>query len=257
MKRRLASPWAGWLLALLACGGLGAALFAAAPPKVEAKIDDPVEGQKLAQEIRSAVPGEEVTFKGVLRLSAPKTEPRQIPLESKVVLHPGSWSAIYIARPASGPVEMLTVHHFPNQANAYEWSRGGAVEKFAGTGAAGTNRFAGSDFALLDLGLEFFHWPTQLLSTRMMRKSVGCDVLESRPARTNLYSRVLCWIAQESRAQGQPGTVFAEAYDASGKLLKEFEVTDFSRKIGQVTKMELRNRQTKTSTRLVFEPGQD
>ena len=91
----------------------------------------------------------------------------------------------------------------------------------------------------------------------MMRKSVGCDVLESRPARRNAYSRVLCWIAQESRAQGQPGVVMAEAYDPQGKLLKEFEIGHFDRKSGQVTKMELRNVQAKTSTRLVFETGQE
>jgi hypothetical protein len=117
-------------------------------------------------------------------------------------------------------------------------------------GGSATNGFAGSDFALMDLGLEFFHWPTQILVTREMRKGRGCDVLESRPARTHLYSRVLSWIEQESRAQGQPGLLMAEAYDKSGRILKEFEIRGLTK--GQVTDMELRNRQTKTSTRLQF-----
>lgn len=224
---------------------LSCILFGATP----IKSGDPVEGQKLARELRSVFPAEAVTFNGVMRISAPGAEPREMPLQSKVVIGKDSWSSVYTAKRAGGEVETLTVRHFMEKPNEYEWSRGGTTLKFSGEKA--TNSFAGSDFALLDLGLEFFHWSTQLLATREMRKGRGCDVLESRPVQTNLYARVLSWIDQESRAEGQPGLLMAEAYDQNGKVLKEFEIKGFKK--GQVREMELRNRQTKTSTRLVFE----
>ncbi|HWN96515.1 MAG TPA: outer membrane lipoprotein-sorting protein [Methylomirabilota bacterium] len=212
------------------------------------KLGDPVEGQELARELRGTLPSQEVIFNGVLRISAPRTEPREVPIQSKIVLSKESWSSVYTAKLPGGENETLTVRHFPDKPNEYELRRGEKAEQFSG--AAATNSFAGSDFKLLDLGLEFFHWPTQMLATREMRKGRGCDVLESRPAQTNPYSRVLSWIDQQSREQGQPGLLMAEAYDSRGQILKEFEIKGF--KDGQVSEMEIRNRQTKTSTRLRF-----
>ena len=223
--------------------------FAAAPPK----INDPVEGQRLAGELRTVWPAEEMTVNGTLRISRPGIEPRRIPLASRVVVQAEKWSSVYTAKLGDGLTETLSVHHFTNGPNQYGLQRGDSVEKMDGAGA--TNNFAGSDFALLDLGLEFFHWPRQVLVTREMRKGRGCDVVESRPAETNLYSRVVSWIDQESRAQGQPGLIMAEAYDRHGKILKEFEIRgmkEVSPGRWEVQEMELRNRQTKTSTRLEF-----
>ena len=102
---------------------------------------------------------------------------------------------------------------------------------------------------MLDLGMEFWHWPKQVLVTREMRKGRGCDVLESRPERPALYARVLSWIDQETS-----GLLMAEAYDSTGRILKEFEVKGFKKVAGQwqVREMEIRNRQTKSVTRLFF-----
>jgi hypothetical protein len=216
------------------------------------RVDDPAEGQKLAREIRSAAPGEEAKINGVLRLSRPGTEPREIPFESHVILGKEKWSSVYVARFPNGTTETLKVHHFPNKPNEYEWQKGGSTQKLDGQSA--TNSFAGSDFTLMDLGMEFYHWPKQVLVYREMRKGRGCDVLESSPASRHLYSRVLSWIDQESRAQGAPGVIMAEAYDGHGKIFKEFEVRGMKEVGGQwqVREMELRNRPNKTSTRLQF-----
>jgi len=83
-----------------------------------------------------------------------------------------------------------------------------------------------------------------------MRKGRGCHVLASSPAATNLYSRVLSWIDEETS-----GLLMAEGYDAGGKVLKEFEVKAFKKVAGrwQVREMEIRNRQEKTGTRLQFD----
>jgi hypothetical protein len=59
--------------------------------------------------------------------------------------------------------------------------------------------FAGSDFWVADLGLEFLHWPKHLLLRKEMRRSRPCDVLEStcsQPATG--YSRIVSWIDIES-----------------------------------------------------------
>lgn len=230
------------LLALLLSAS--ACAFSAAP----SKIDGSVEGHKLARELRMVFPAEETKINGVLRIARPGMETRELPVESQVQIRNDTWSSVYAAKPA----EVLVVRHSTNGPNVYEWQSTNGPRSL--DGATATNSFAGSDFALIDLGLEFYHWPTQILVTRQMRKGRGCDVLESRPAQTNLYSRVLSWIDQESRAQGQPGLIMAEAYGRDGKLLKEFEIKGMKEVAGrwQVREMELRNRQTKGSTRLEF-----
>ena len=220
-----------------------AAVFGALP----ARLDDPVEGKKLAAEMRGVRPTEEITLRGTLRITAPRTEPRTLPIEMRITLSSNSWSVIYTAK-LRDSIETLTVRHSPEKPNEYEWKRGDNVQRLSGLNA--TNSFAGSDFALFDLGLEFFHWPRQALVTREMRKGRGCDVLESRPATATLYSRVLSWIDQDTRAQGSPGLLMAEAYDRLGGILKEFEIKGI--KDNQVSEMEIRNRQTKSSTRLQF-----
>jgi hypothetical protein len=219
-------------------------LGAAAPPT---RLDDPVEGQKLARHVRSLMPNEAATFVGVLRLSRPGNPPHDVPITNKLIVGAESWTAEYVARGPGGPEETLQIKRLGERPNEYTWKREKVLTL---SGVEATNQFAGSDFALMDLGMEFLHWPQQVLLTREMRKGRGCDVLESRPERPGLYARIVSWIDQETS-----GLLIAEAYDASGKLLKEFEVKGFKKVDGQwrVREMEIRNRQSKTATRLQFE----
>lgn len=239
-------------IGVLLCAIFGSVVFGAAPPL----LNDAIEGQKLAREIRALVPTASAKFVGVLRIGSPGAEPREVPIKSAVIVDGTNWNSTYEARRADSPLEVLVIRHSPGQPNEYEWRRGEQVVKLDGSNA--TNSFAGSDFALLDLGLEFFNWPTQVVVMREMRKGRGCDVLESRPAQPGLYSRIVSWIDQESRAQGQPGLLMAEGYDRNGRLLKEFEIKSFKKVAGrwEVSEMEIRNRQTKGSTRLQFEFSQ-
>jgi hypothetical protein len=120
-----------------------------------------------------------------------------------------------------------------------------------------TLSFAG-DFGVADLGLEFFHWPKQKILKHEMRRGRACKVLEStnpdlsstNPFPPICYSRVVSWIDNESG-----GIVQAEAYDAKGKLLKEFAPKSFKKVNGQweLQEMEIRNVQTGTRTRLEFD----
>ena len=110
------------------------------------------------------------------------------------------------------------------------------------------------DFGCADLGLEFFHWPVQkvLPKTTTLKRGREYTLLESTNPTppTNGYSRVLSWIDKESC-----GILAAEAYDAKGKLLKEFEPKSFKKVNGQweLQEMEIRNVQTGSRTRLEFD----
>jgi hypothetical protein len=112
--------------------------------------------------------------------------------------------------------------------------------------------FAGSDFWIGDLGLEFLHWPGQKILRGDTAAGRLCKVLESanpNPS-TNGYSRVLCWIDNEAL-----GIVEAKAYDAQNKLLKEFYPKNIKKVNGQwqVGSMEIDNVQTRSRTWLKFD----
>src|SRR5262249_39573020 len=91
------------------------------------------------------------------------------------------------------------------------------------TGNALMVPFAGSDFWIADLGLEFLHWPEQRVLKKQMRKGLFCDVLQSKNPQPGpgSYSRVLSWIAVNR--PDDIVIVHAEAYDSRDKLLKEFD----------------------------------
>ena len=112
--------------------------------------------------------------------------------------------------------------------------------------------WAGSDFSLGDLGLEFFHWPTQKVLKKEIHRSCACTVLEStnpNPS-TNGYSRVVSWVDTESL-----GIVEAYAYDANGKKLKNFYPKDIKKVNGQwqVQTLVMENLQTGSKSRLEFD----
>ncbi len=81
--------------------------------------------------------------------------------------------------------------------------------------------FLGGDFAYEDLELAFLRWPNPKFVRESRRLGFDCWVIESVPAAEvpSQYSRVLMWVDKQYLA-----VVVAEAYDASNKLLKTFEV---------------------------------
>jgi hypothetical protein len=115
--------------------------------------------------------------------------------------------------------------------------------------------FAGSDFWAADLGLDFLRWPQQRVTKKQMRKHVFCDVLESinpHPVPGG-YSKIVSWIG--ANRPDELVIVHAEAFDAKGKLLKLFDPRKLERVNGsyQLEEMEIRNRQTGTSTKVQFQ----
>jgi hypothetical protein len=238
-----------------------------AQPKSEmapSPVLEPAEGERQARalvahllEQRPEQPG---TNSGALRIRDAEDKQREVPTRFEILPTPANWLNIYeTSRAANSGASKLTIVHSPNQPNQYFLSES---KDPSGSDAASRKLannelmvpFAGSDFWLVDLGLDFLHWPQQRVLRKQMRKGLSCDVLQSvnpHPA-PGAYSRVVSWIAV-NRPEDIV-IVHAEAYDMRDKLLKEFDPKKVEKVNGvwQLEEMEIRNRQTGSRTRIDF-----
>jgi len=213
----------------------------------------------LAVELRSQRPAEDLAANGALKTrGAAGRKWEAVPVAMRVSTSGESWSVCY-GTPGTErrPAETLVVLHSIGRPNEYGYAKAAAPGQPApapaplepGQTAA---PFAGSDFWLCDLGLEFFHWPGQRLVKTEMRKGRSCRVLESSPAdpQTAAYARVLSWIDIETG-----GLLRAEAYDQKRKLVKVFSVRLLEKVKGrwELKEIEICNAQTDARTRLEFD----
>ncbi len=218
--------------------------------------DAEIQGRQLAQQLREGWP-ESSTNSGVLQIRNAQGKRFQIPVKCEVVVTATNWRSIYESADAAGSRVTLEAIHAPGAPNRYyltEAKASGPPDAKA-TALRGNELFApfaGSDFWIADLGLEFFHWPAQKILKKEVKRSRGCTVLEStNPAPSpGGYSRVVSWVDSETL-----GIVQADAYDAGGKLLKDFEPKDFKKVKGQwqVGSMRIDNVQTDSRTQLEFD----
>jgi len=228
-------------------------LATAGPPGV-----DPVAGgQALAEKLRSSAPAEDAEFSGMLNIRRRDGQSSAIPVTCKITTGQPSWQVVYETRNAGGTAaEKLVIVHKAGQPNEYLHARAAAGEAPGPPARLGPEQIAtplaGSDFWLMDLGLEFFHWPRQRIVKTEMRKSRSCDVLESinpHPAPRG-YARVVSWLDKETG-----GPIMAEAYDQQNKLVKEFSLGKVGKVDGQwqLKKMEIRDVKSNSRTTLEFD----
>ena len=241
--------------------GLTAFLLAVLPKTIFSQLDHelpPAEqkeaGAALAQKWRDAVPGESAEYKGALKIRNNEGHTETIALNFKLIAGKPSWQTIYEAAPTSTrPGQKLVIIHTPGKPNEYLAANGTKPGEPAGQPAPlkieqTYASFAGSDFWLIDLGLEFFHWPGQRLIKTEMRKGQVTKVLESVNPLPVGYSRVLTWLEKES---GAP--ILAEAYDREGKLLKEFSLKSVKKVKGQYQLQEMQIRDVRSNSRTRIE----
>lgn len=241
------------LFFLLGCCGL---LAAGAP--VASAAPDPAAGQALAADLCAISPEEPVEMTGKVTIRQRGLPTREIPFLFKVIPGQPRWTSIYqtLAGDTNLPPRQLLIHRSADGPNEYVLvtaAPGSQTLNQTNTAIAPTEAFAGSDFFIGDLGLEFLRWRDQKLLRKEMTMSRPCRVLESRPGPGEAslgYSRVVSWIDNETG-----GILRAQAYDAAGKLLKEFELNSFKKVSGQyrLEEMEMRNVQTRSRTRLIFD----
>jgi hypothetical protein len=231
--------------------------------------DAEIQGRQLAQQLCDAKPTENLTDTGVLKIRDSQGITTNLTVKFEIIVTQTNWQSIYTAIFSDTATcklfDITKVVHFTGLKNQYEQGRffdyishGFHGPRGQGSEALSDEQsmtpFAGSDFWVADLGLEFFHWPEQkvLPKTANLKRGRDYTLLEStnpNPS-TNGYSRVLSWIDKETG-----GILEAEAYDADGKLLKEFAPKSFKKINGQweLQEMEIRNVQTGSRTRLEFD----
>jgi hypothetical protein len=238
--------------------------------------DAEIQGHNLAQRLLEQQPATNFIQTGVLKIREANGTNTDFPVKFVTVVTETNWQTTYTAdfihydnsNNFGWRGDTITIIHESGQPNQYK-NRSSFIygSKFRGEimtlGPVGRTiqilsdkeiitPFTDSDFWICDLGLEFFHWPEQKILKKEMHRSRGCTVLEStnpNPAAQS-YSRVVSWIDEETL-----GIVEAYAYDANGKLLKDFYPKDFKKVRGQwqVQTLVMENVQTGSRSRLEFD----
>jgi hypothetical protein len=212
----------------------------------------------LVEELLTRKPDADSTNTGVVRIRDANDQEHRIPVKFEIYATPANWVSAYQALPADGAAaEELTVIHSGQQPNDYFLTRPAGTNTAAArpirlAGDQTMVPFAGSDFWVADLGLEFLHWPKQRVLRREMRHGQPCAVLESvnpHPAAGG-YARVLSWVDTDNG-----GILHADAYEARGQLTKEFDPSGLKKVNGrrQLEEMEMRNRKTGSHTWIKFD----
>jgi Outer membrane lipoprotein-sorting protein len=219
--------------------------------------DAEIQGRQLAQKILEQTPAANLKQTGVLKIREAKGESLEDSIDFQISLSETNWTSNYQATDISSNEVILDVVHHVDAPNDYFLTQDKIGESWRTKSQALSGNktmipYATSDFWIADLGLEFFHWPQQKVLKKDVHRSRGCIVLEStnpNPS-TNGYSRVVSWIDEESL-----GIVEAYAYDANGKLLKDFYPKDFKKVNGQwqVQTLVMENVQTGSRSRLEFD----
>jgi hypothetical protein len=225
-----------------------------------------IQGRQLARQLCDQRPIQNSKNNGILKLRDESGKTSDISIGFRTVITETNWKSYYNIRKIADPKEnnpgvtSLVVTHNDNASNKYQFYeffsdiKINPVEKEL-VGNETMVSFAGSDFWICDLGLEFFHWPEQkiLPKTTNLKRGRSYTLLEStnpNPS-TNGYSRVLSWIDKETG-----GILEAEAYDAQGKKLKVFEPKSYGKDAKgqwQLEEIQIRNVQTGSRTRLEFD----
>jgi hypothetical protein len=243
-----------WIMTMLFLVGI--AHSQPAKPNTES-IQPETDGRTLAAELCNQGPGQDFATSGLLKTRDASGRRLQQYVSLKTITSSNSWQAVYEAGPSAAQITArLTIIHHSDAPNQYLLARSGPdghlSEPAIITPEQSVIPFAGTEFWLTDLGMDFFHWPDQIIIKREMRKSRPCKVLESTNPNpvVGAYSRVRSWIDNETG-----GLIRAEAYDASRKLLKEFSLRSFSKVNGhwELKEIEIRNALTDSTTRLEFD----
>jgi hypothetical protein len=220
----------------------------APPPLDPAKAKS--EAKELVAQMLAQRPAESGTNDAVLKISPGKNKWHEAPLKISIFAEGNAVSTLYETANTNATTTRLLIKHVRGAPTVYElWEgQGDAGRKLSGTESM--MPFAGSDFWLADLGLEFLHWPNQRLLKKELRRHQACGVLESTNPQTNGYSRIVCWVDLDA----PHGIVHADGYGPDGQLLKVFDPTSIKKVHGEyeLAEMEIRNRKTGSRTRIDF-----
>lgn len=219
------------------------------PAAISAQTPE-IEGQKLVRKLRDLRPAQAFNNTGTMEIR--RGDRHRVPVYLKTVVQGDSWLSIY----GTGNSPTLVVaqsHDGPNTYVSLPPARVNDVPDFSRRRQLVNSNvpFAGSDFWLSDLGLEFLHWRHQRVIGSDVRKTQKCHVLESinHVQQRGGYSRVKSWVDKDSGA-----LITAEAYDTQGRLWKRFEPKKLKKVDGKwrLKEIEMRDFRTDSKTTLIF-----
>lgn len=260
-----ARVWVGIVLLIMASATCRT--NAADAPEVVPAAAGPtnLDGQGLALQLASMEPLQNSEVRGRLFIKG-KQSRSEVPFICKVIRRESNWESVFEALATNNSsAETLVVIHTPGAPNRYLWGRAQGTNAVTpqpiSPDKAATTGFAGSDYTLADLGLDFLHWPMQERLRGRTRLNRICYVLESRNDRASEIVWVRSFIDQEYvgtiGSQGFPAILVAEAYDIRNKMVKEFSLhgSSFKKVDGQyrLQKMEISNYETGSETTMKFD----
>jgi hypothetical protein len=204
-------------------------------------------------------PGEAFKKQGVLQIRNAKRQSSTVHFAVRVTTTPTNWWTTYeVTNSPAGAfrLEICQGDAVPSQYRLAQATNGGLAQATARSlGEADMMLpFAGSEFWVADLGLEFLHWPEQRLLGQEKRRTLKCRLLESTNPAPRGYSRVITCVDIENG-----GIVVVEAYDEQGKKLKEFTPKAPKKVNGrwELEKMTIRNEQTGARATINFDLPKD
>jgi len=219
---------------------------------------EPEDATQIVKTILSKTPVEYVESKAVLKVRAPKSKTKSIPIRFEIKpVSKTCWECEYETLYPEGTQELLRIRRYVDKPNEYFISTRDSNEaewntKQIPAGKETAVGFAGTEFWYCDLGMEFFQWEDQKLIKREMKKGRPCRVLRSTCAAPEgeMYSSVVSYIDNET-----DGVLIANGLDKDKKRIKEFEIQSFQKIDGmwQLKKMTIYNNKTSTRTTLEIE----
>jgi hypothetical protein len=216
------------------------------------------DARSLLTNMLAQIPDQNSVKAGVLKIRNSKGDEKEIPVRIEILASPANWKSIYEATASSnlaGGVKLIVIHsgNQPNQYQLIEPGKSAATNASSGrlSPAELMVPFAGSDFWLADLGLEFLHWPKQRVLLTDMRHHKSCRVLESLNPQPSPggYARVVSWITVDT----PHAIVHAEAFDSSNQLVKKFDPKNLEKINGQYELESMEIRSPKAGSRTILE----
>jgi hypothetical protein len=243
---------------------IGITIVIPAADREYGRLFDASEGKALAQDLIAQWPQKDILLQGTLRIRGADGRRTNVPVKYTIRTGAEAWRGTYeTAAIGDLPAQRLIIIRRPQQPNQYLFTptvvATSVHEAKSLSGHGASIPFAGSEYWLSDLGLEFLHWPEQRLikdAKITMRSTRPCKVLESVNPNPELggYGRVVSWIDAEN---GAP--IYVEAYDQARKPLKVFSLHKFRKINGawQPTELKIQNQKTDAATILELQLEDD
>ena len=178
------------------------------------RADDPPSAQELLKSVRIAQSSQDWKFTGRLKFGSKK-----IPFRLSMTK-----GAIRYEFTESGDILTLRLGE---KSSTLEETKGGKTGRV--TAAKYDTMVQNTDISYEDVALRFIYWRDANVIGSDMISAHRCWKVEARPASANdsQYARVVLWIGREDGS-----LMKAESYDAAGKWVRRFTVTNVMKREG-------------------------